>query len=205
MFDVTLTGAFLAGLISFLSPCVLPMVPFYLSYLAGVSVNTMASDGTVAASVRGRAITGALFFAAGMLTVFVGMGASASAVGQLVRDWFDVLRWIAAALIIGMGLHFLGVFRIGFLNRQWRSEIGDTKNLGFGGAYPIVWNTSKFSSIQLPIRFMAFVAMSTPKMTSAAPVIRSTVPRCRLNRAMSAMKGPTKAAARMKGSVMPTP
>ena len=137
MFDVTLAGAFLAGLISFLSPCVLPMVPFYLSYLAGVSVNTMASDGTVAPAVRGRAIAGSLFFAAGMLTVFVSLGASASAVGQLVRDWFDVLRWIAAALIVGMGLHFLGVFRIGFLNRQWRSELGDTRNLGLGGAYLI--------------------------------------------------------------------
>jgi cytochrome c-type biogenesis protein len=137
MFDVTLTGAFLAGLISFLSPCVLPMVPFYLSYLAGVSVNTMTAGGAVAPSVRGRAVVGALFFAAGMLTVFVSLGASASALGQLVRDWFDVLRWIAAALIIGMGLHFLGVVRIGFLNRQWRSELGDTKNLGYGGAFLI--------------------------------------------------------------------
>jgi cytochrome c-type biogenesis protein len=80
--------------------------------------------------VRGRAVLGALFFAAGMLTVFVSLGASASALGQLVRDWFDVLRWIAAALIIVMGLHFLGVFRIGLLNRQWRSEMGDTRNLG---------------------------------------------------------------------------
>jgi cytochrome c biogenesis protein CcdA len=59
--------------------------------------------------VRRRAILGALFFAAGMLTVFVSLGASASALGQLVREWFDVLRWVAAALIIVMGLHFLGV------------------------------------------------------------------------------------------------
>ncbi|MGP1358974.1 cytochrome c biogenesis CcdA family protein [Roseicyclus sp.] len=137
MFDVSMTGAFLAGLLSFVSPCVLPMVPFYLSYLAGVSVNAMAANGSVPAAVRGRAIVGALFFAAGMLTVFVGLGASASALGQLVREWFDVLRWIAAALIIVMGLHFLGVFRIGFLNRQWRSEMGDTRNLGLGGAYLI--------------------------------------------------------------------
>ncbi|MDG4649385.1 cytochrome c biogenesis protein CcdA [Roseibacterium sp. SDUM158017] len=137
MFDVSLTGAFLAGLLSFVSPCVLPMVPFYLSYLAGVSVNTMATDGAVPVAVRGRAVIGSVFFAAGMLTVFVGLGASASVLGQLVRDWFDVLRWIAAALIIVMGLHFLGVFRIGLLNRQWRSEAGDTRNLGLGGAYLI--------------------------------------------------------------------
>jgi len=72
-----------------------------------------------------------------MLTVFVGLGASASALGQLVREWFDVLRWIAAALIIVMGLHFLGVFRLGILNRQWRSEAGSTSNLSLGGAYLI--------------------------------------------------------------------
>jgi cytochrome c-type biogenesis protein len=137
MFDVSLTGAFLAGLLSFVSPCVLPMVPFYLSYLAGVSVNTMSVEGGVPAAVRSRAVLGALFFAAGMLTVFVSLGVSASAVGQLVRDWFDILRWVAAALIVLMGLHFLGVFRIGFLNRQWRSEMGDTRNLGLGGAYLI--------------------------------------------------------------------
>jgi cytochrome c-type biogenesis protein len=137
MFDVSMTGAFLAGLLSFLSPCVLPMVPFYLSYLAGVSVNTVGGGAAVTGAVRGRAVLGSLFFAAGMLTVFVSLGASASALGQLVRDWFDVLRWVAAALIIVMGLHFLGIFRIGFLNRQWRSEMGDTKNLGLGGAYLI--------------------------------------------------------------------
>lgn len=137
MFDVSFIGAFLAGLLSFLSPCVLPMVPFYLSYLAGVSVNTVAGQEAITGSVRARAIIAALFFAAGMLTVFVGLGASASAVGQLVRDWFDVLRWIAAALIIVMGLHFLGVFRLGILNRQWRSEAGSTRNLSLGGAYLI--------------------------------------------------------------------
>lgn len=137
MFDVSFIGAFLAGLLSFLSPCVLPMVPFYLSYLAGVSVNTVAEQDTITASVRTRAIVAALFFAAGMMTVFVGLGASASALGQLVRDWFDVLRWIAATLIIIMGLHFLGVFRLGILNRQWRSEAGSTSNLSLGGAYLI--------------------------------------------------------------------
>ena len=137
MFDVTLVGAFLAGLASFVSPCVLPMVPFYLSYLAGVSVNSIADDKEKAAHVRGRAVVGALFFAAGMLTVFVGLGASASLLGQVLRDWFDILRWIAAALIIIMGLHFLGVFRISLLNQQWRADTGTSTQLGFGGAYLI--------------------------------------------------------------------
>jgi len=137
MFDVSLIGAFLAGLISFLSPCVLPMVPFYLSYLAGVSAKTVSGDAAMPGALRGRAVLGAVFFALGMMTVFVALGASASTIGQLLREWFDVLRWIAAVLIVGMGLHFLGVLRIGVLNRQWRGEMGDTRNPGLAGSYLI--------------------------------------------------------------------
>ena len=137
MFDISLTGAFLAGLLSFLSPCILPMVPFYLSYLGGMSAAEVAQGGAVTRATRVRAVTGATVFAAGVLTVFVGLGASASLFGQVLRDWFDVLRYLAAALIIVMGLHFLGVIRIGFLNRSLRAEPGDTANLGLGGAYLI--------------------------------------------------------------------
>ena len=102
MFDITLTGALLAGLLSFLSPCVLPMVPFYLSYLAGASIQ-QAGDGPIPVAVRNRAVLAAILFALGVTTIFVGLGAAATTFGQLVRDWFDVLRWIAAAIIIGMG------------------------------------------------------------------------------------------------------
>ncbi|PWK62284.1 cytochrome c biogenesis CcdA family protein [Roseicyclus mahoneyensis] len=137
MFDISMTGAFLAGLLSFLSPCILPMVPFYLSYLGGMSAAEVAQGGAVTRATRLRAVTGATVFAAGVLTVFVGLGASASLFGQVLRDWFDVLRYVAAAMIITMGLHFLGVIRIGFLNRSLRAEPGDTANLGLGGAYLI--------------------------------------------------------------------
>lgn len=137
MFDIGLTGAFIAGLVSFLSPCVLPMVPFYLSYLAGVSVNAMAEGDTPDPGVRRRAFLGAVFFAAGIMTVFVSLGASASVIGQLVREWFDVLRWIAAAALVLMGLHFLGLLRIGLLNRQWQGSFGDMRGVGLGGAYLI--------------------------------------------------------------------
>ncbi|MBF9059639.1 cytochrome c biogenesis protein CcdA [Rhodobacterales bacterium HKCCSP123] len=137
MFDISLTGAFLAGLLSFLSPCILPMVPFYLSYLGGMSAAEVAQGGAVTRATRVRAVVGASFFAAGVLTVFVALGASASAFGQALREWMDILRWVAAALIIVMGLHFLGVIRIGLLNRSLRAEPGDTSNLGFGGAYLI--------------------------------------------------------------------
>jgi cytochrome c-type biogenesis protein len=137
MFDISIGGAVLAGLLSFLSPCVLPMVPFYLSYLAGAGVEQIASGGTVSRALRLRSVLAAVFFAAGVITIFVALGASASAFGQIVRDWFGVLRWIAAAVIIAMGLHFLGVIRIGILYRQLRSEPGDVANLSLAGAYVI--------------------------------------------------------------------
>ena len=137
MFDVTFFGAFIAGLLSFLSPCILPIVPFYLSYLAGVGMNQISATAEVTPAVRWRAFSASVLFALGVITVFVGLGASATIFGQLVRDYFDVLRWFAAALIIAMGLHFLGVIRIGLLYRQFRADSGQTDNLSLLGAYVI--------------------------------------------------------------------
>ncbi len=137
MFDVTLAGAGFAGLLSFLSPCILPIVPFYLSYLAGVSMNQIAADGVLSREVRMRAIAASVMFAAGVIVVFMALGAASSMAGQFVRDWFDVLRWIAAAIIIAMGLHFLGVIRIGFLYRQFRADAGSTSNVSLIGAFVI--------------------------------------------------------------------
>ena len=130
MFDVTIFGALIAGLLSFLSPCILPIVPFYLSYLAGVGMNQISAEAVITRSVRVRAFIAACCFALGVITVFVGLGATATAFGSLVREYFDVLRWFAAAIIIAMGLHFLGIIRIGLLYRQLRAEAGDTSNVG---------------------------------------------------------------------------
>ena len=137
MFDVSFIGALLAGLLSFLSPCILPMVPFYLSYLAGVSMNQISADAEISRAVRLRAFIAACCFALGVITVFVGLGATATVFGSLVREYFSILRWIAAAIIIVMGLHFLGVIRIGILYRQFRADAGATSNIGFVGAYVI--------------------------------------------------------------------
>ena len=137
MFDVTIFGALVAGLLSFLSPCILPIVPFYLSYLAGVGMNQIAEDADVPPEVRRRAVLAAICFALGVITVFMGLGATATMFGQMVREYFDILRWIAAAIIIAMGLHFLGVIRIGLLYRQFRAEGGQTSNLGYVGSYVI--------------------------------------------------------------------
>ncbi len=137
MFDVSGAGALLAGLLSFLSPCVLPIVPFYLSYLAGVSMNQITAQPTISPAVRRRAVISAVFFSAGVITIFMGLGAGATAFGQLVRDWFSVLRYFAGGIVILMGLHFLGVIRIGALNRQFRTDAGSTANLSLAGAYLI--------------------------------------------------------------------
>lgn len=137
MFDVTFFGAWAAGLLSFLSPCILPIVPFYLSYLAGVSMNQISAQAEISGAVRRRAVLAAVCFALGVITVFMGLGATASVFGQMVREYFDVLRWVAAAIIITMGLHFLGVLRIGVLYRQFRADVGETSNVGFVGAYVI--------------------------------------------------------------------
>ena len=137
MMELTYFGAAVAGLLSFLSPCILPIVPFYLSYLAGVGMNQIAADAEINAKVRRRAVLSAICFSAGVITIFMGLGAAATVFGQLVREYFDVLRWIAAAVIIAMGLHFLGVVKINFLYRQLRSDAGNTSNVSFIGAYVI--------------------------------------------------------------------
>ena len=137
MFDISFGGALIAGLLSFLSPCILPIVPFYLSYLAGVGMNQISADGDISRAVRVRAVMAAILFSLGVISVFVALGASASLIGQAVRDWFDVLRYAAAALIFVMGLHFLGVVRIGLLYRQFRADAGDTSNMSLAGAYVI--------------------------------------------------------------------
>lgn len=137
MLEVSLVWAGVAGLLSFLTPCVLPIVPFYLSYLAGVGMERLSGDAPIDAAVRRRAVLSALCFASGVVLVFMAFGATASAFGQVFRDWFDVLRWIAAGIIIVMGLHFLGVLKIGILYRQLRAEVGDTSNMSYLGAFVI--------------------------------------------------------------------
>ena len=137
MFEVTLVGAFFAGLLSFLTPCVLPIVPFYLTYLSGAAVSTLSAEGALPPGLRRRAVINAIFFAAGVATIFVALGATATLVGQVVREWLDVLRWIAAAVIIAMGLHFLGVIRIGLLYRQFGGQSGKVGSASLLGSYGI--------------------------------------------------------------------
>ena len=130
--NVSILAAFFAGLLSFLSPCVLPLVPPYLVYLAGTSLERFA-DAEPAPIVRRDTVLAALLFVAGFSTVFVALGASASVIGVLVRRYSAELAIAAGIVIIIMGLHFLGVTRIGAMMREKRWEMA--KPVGLWGAY----------------------------------------------------------------------
>ena len=130
--DVTIPAALIAGIVSFLSPCVLPLVPPYLIYLTGATIEHVADDEQEAVSRRAVMIS-ALVFVLGFSTVFVILGASASLIGSLVRAYAAQLSMIAGVLIILMGLHFLGLTRIGVLMREGRLAM--PKPVGLWGAY----------------------------------------------------------------------
>jgi len=130
--DVSFPGALIAGLVSFLSPCVLPLVPPYLVYLTGATIEHVANDETAAASRR-AVMMSALMFVLGFSTVFVALGASASLIGALIRAWSAQLSIAAGVAIIIMGLHFLGLTRIGLLMREGR--LTAPKPVGLWGAY----------------------------------------------------------------------
>lgn len=132
MNDVTIYWALLAGLISFLSPCVLPLVPPYLVYLAGTSLERFA-DAEPEPRVKRETVLAAFLFVCGFSTVFVALGASASAFGALLRSYANELSIIAGIVIIVMGLHFMGLTRIGFLMREKRAPM--PRPVGLWGAY----------------------------------------------------------------------
>ncbi len=135
MFDVSLWSAFIGGLIVFFSPCILPIVPFYLSYMAGTGMAVLGDDGALPDGMRRKAVLSSVMFSAGIITVFVLLGAAAFSVSQAFRVYQDEFRYAAAAIILLIGLHFLGVIRIGFLNRQFQVSAGDTNNMSVLGSY----------------------------------------------------------------------
>jgi cytochrome c-type biogenesis protein len=130
--DVSVPAALIAGIISFLSPCVLPLVPPYLIYLTGATIEHVANDETKSTSRRAVMIS-AVMFVLGFSTVFVALGASASLIGGLIRAWSAQLSIAAGIAIIIMGLHFLGLTRIAFLMREGR--LTAPKPVGLWGAY----------------------------------------------------------------------
>jgi cytochrome c-type biogenesis protein len=124
--------AFSAGLFSFLSPCVLPLFPSYLSFITGMSVADLSQDLTSAA--RRRVMIHAVTFVVGFSVVFVALGASFSAAGQLLLEHREWIRRIGGALIIVFGLYIAGLLKIGIFNRTQQYQIRE-KPAGYVGSF----------------------------------------------------------------------
>ena len=127
-------GVALAGMVSFLSPCVLPLVPPYLGYLGGTTIDQIGKSDEVDARVWRRVVVASVFFVLGFTTVFVGFGAGASMLGQWIQAHKSELSIVAGLIIIAFGLHFLGVVRIPLLYREARMHAA-SQDASYAGAY----------------------------------------------------------------------
>lgn len=140
--DVSHWGALLAGLVSFLSPCVLPLVPPYLCYMTGVTLDQLTGDADEGVARR-TVMLSAAAFVLGFSTVFMTLGATASVLGRFVAGYSGPLAVVGGAIIVVMGLHFLGLFKIPLLQRQMRLHIdhdaGPVGSYLMGLAFAIGW------------------------------------------------------------------
>ncbi len=143
MENVSLFGAFIAGVLSFISPCVLPLIPGYLSFISGVSLEEMrgtpggggagAVAGGVSAAAKRQVIITSLFFILGFSLVFVSLGASATYLGQFLMERLTIFGKIAGVLLVVFGLHTMGVFKIEWLLQEKRVQ-ANTKPASMLGA-----------------------------------------------------------------------
>ena len=117
---VTLLAAFAAGILSFVSPCVLPLIPGYVSFVSGVSLEEMRGGATAAPSARRQVLVTSLFFVLGFSLVFTALGALGTAVGRFLFSNLPILSKVAGAVLVIFGLHTMGVFRLSFLESEKR-------------------------------------------------------------------------------------
>jgi cytochrome c-type biogenesis protein len=134
--NVTYFGALLAGLLSFLSPCVLPLVPPYLCFLGGTTFDQLTGENETPSHVYTTVVMSSVAFVLGFTTVFVILGATATAAGQLLAANLPLLAKVAGVVIIVAGLHFLGVINLPILHRDARYH-ADSRPAGLVGAYVI--------------------------------------------------------------------
>jgi cytochrome c-type biogenesis protein len=141
--NVTLLAAFAAGFLSFVSPCVLPLIPGYISFVSGVSVEEMRGDAAPATS-RLQVFLTSLAFVIGFSLVFIALGASATAIGKFLFARLPLFSKIAGAILIVFGLHTMGVFRLAFLEsekrmHQQRKPAGPLGAMLVGVAFAFGW------------------------------------------------------------------
>ena len=132
MENVSILTAFMFGLLSFISPCVLPIVPGYLSFISGVSFDEMQNIANRTA-VRNKILLNSLFFVIGFSLVFIGLGASATFIGQFLHAKINIISKVAGVIIIVFGIHMSGIYKIPFLNYEKRFQAEGNK-LGLLGA-----------------------------------------------------------------------
>jgi cytochrome c-type biogenesis protein len=120
--NVTLFAAFVAGFLSFVSPCVLPLIPGYVSFVSGVSLDDMRGESAAVSSSRRHVVITSLFFVLGFSLVFIALGATASVLGRFLFARQPILSKIAGILLVVFGLHTMGVFRIGLLENEKRVQ-----------------------------------------------------------------------------------
>ena len=142
MHEAAYMSALMAGIISFISPCVLPLVPPYMCYMAGSSISQLHENIGENRELRAKILINSLLFVLGFSTVFIALGAGASSISQYLRAHMDILAIAAGLIIIAMGLHFIGLFKIGFLYREARFQANGTGYLGsyvMGLAFAFGW------------------------------------------------------------------
>jgi cytochrome c-type biogenesis protein len=121
--EISIGLAFLAGLVSFLSPCVLPLVPSYVTFVSGMTFEELTAEGGGAGAARRRAAVHAALFVLGFSLVFIGLGAGATALGASLRRALPLIQQVGGLVIAALGLYLLGVLRLGFLSRERRVHL----------------------------------------------------------------------------------
>lgn len=132
MNDMSYWMAFTAGFLSFLSPCVLPLIPSYVGFITGMSLEDLTSEENKAAALKATIIN-SLLFIGGFTVVFVALGATATAVGGALNKYQNILRWVGGIIVIVLGIHFTGLINIKFLQVEKRMHIRN-RPLGYLGA-----------------------------------------------------------------------
>ncbi len=134
--QISLFAAFSAGLLSFISPCVLPLVPSYLSYITGLSVENLAKV-EERERFKSAILLNALLFIAGFSTVFIAFGASASLIGQVLYEYQDIIRKVGGILAIIFGLYLLGILKLNFFMTERRLVHFESRPVGYLGSFLI--------------------------------------------------------------------